>query len=183
MSKVNKEKENYIISEININDDNIDKDIRIINSFENYKREWNLKDKEDDYKYENEKEIKDNCEIEINDKIIDFAYYYKFKTKGNYIIKYSFLNKLKKINHMFRGCNYINKLNLSNFNTQNVTNMEYMFDGCKSLNDLDLSNFNTQNAINMEFMFNKCNSLKSLNLSNFNTQKLINMGYILFHIS
>ena len=34
---------------------------------------------------------------------------------------------------MFSGCSSLTNLNLSNFNTQNVTDMFYMFDGCSSL--------------------------------------------------
>ena len=34
---------------------------------------------------------------------------------------------------MFRGCISLTNINLSNFNTQNVTNMSGMFDGCSSL--------------------------------------------------
>ena len=37
----------------------------------------------------NEEEIKE-CEIFINGKIIDFTYYYIFKNKGKYLIKYKF---------------------------------------------------------------------------------------------
>ena len=37
------------------------------------------------------------------------------------------------MNFMFRGCSSLNNLNLSNFNTQNVTNMAGMFSGCSSL--------------------------------------------------
>ena len=53
--------DNYIIAEINIKEDEINKDIRIINSFEEVKRKnkfWKIKD--DNFKYENEKEIKKN---------------------------------------------------------------------------------------------------------------------------
>ena len=32
--------------------------------------------------------------------------------------------------YMFYGCSSLKKLNLHNFNTNNVTNMSYMFDGC-----------------------------------------------------
>jgi len=46
-----------------------------------------------------------------------------------------------------------------------------MFNGCSSLKDINLSNFNTQNVINMNAMFERCSSLKEINLSNFNTQK------------
>ena len=70
-----KNNKNIIIGEIDIYYDYINEDIAIINSFENYKREhkW-IGDKEDDWKYENEKEIKENIEIKINNKIIPFSY-------------------------------------------------------------------------------------------------------------
>ena len=51
--------ENYIIGEIEIKKEDINKDIRIINSYEQYKRE-NKYDKDYDNKYENEKEINKN---------------------------------------------------------------------------------------------------------------------------
>ena len=38
----------------------------------------------------NEKEIKENCKIRINNEIIPFSFFYKFKNKGNYTIKYIF---------------------------------------------------------------------------------------------
>ena len=37
----------------------------------------------------------------------------------------------------------LNSLNISNFNTNNVTNMVGMFQLCSSLTSLHLSNFNT----------------------------------------
>ena len=104
---------NIIIGEIYINKKNINEDIQIINSFENWKREnWWRGDREDDYKYENEKEIKENIIIKINGKIIEFTYKYKFKEKGKYIIEYLFKNNLTKTNHMFYGCNSLINLNL-----------------------------------------------------------------------
>ena len=56
---------------------------------------------------------------------------------------------------------------------------DYMFFNCKSLLSLDLSNFNTQSVTNMESMFYDCKSLLSLDLSNFNTQNVTNMESIL----
>ena len=44
---------------------------------------------------------------------------------------------------MFFDCNSLTSLNLSNFNTQNVTDMNYMLSNCNSLTSLNLSNFNT----------------------------------------
>jgi len=138
---------NFIIGEIYITKNEINENIGIINSFENYKRKYHLKDSDEDYKNENEKEIKENIEIKINGKIIEFTYYYKFKNEGKYIVEYSFENNLTKINHMFFDCNSLINLNLSNFNTKNVTNMSYLFGSSvinsNSLTNLNLSNFNT----------------------------------------
>ena len=91
---------NLIKGEIYINKDDINKDINIINSFENVKRKYYLKDEDD----ENEKEIKENIEIKINGKIIEFKYYYKFNKEGKYIIEYSFKNNLTKTCYMFYCC-------------------------------------------------------------------------------
>ena len=51
---------------------------------------------------------------------------------------------------MFSGCSSLKELNLSNFNTNNVTNMRDMFNGCSSLKELNLYNFNNNNITNME---------------------------------
>ena len=61
-----------IIGGIYINNYNINEDIRIINSYENVKRIWNRSYSKNDYKYENEKEIKENIEIKINNEIYGF---------------------------------------------------------------------------------------------------------------
>ena len=45
--------------------------------------------------------------------------------------------------------------------------MKAMFQECNELEYLDLTNFNTSNVTNMSFMFRKCNKLKYLNVSNF----------------
>ena len=133
---------NYIIAEINIGEKEIGKNIRIINSFEETKREDKREDSEDDYKYENEKEIKEKCIIKINNIIIPFNYYNKFNEKGKYKIEYLFNGILTKTNYMFNRCYSLTNINLSNFNTQNVTDMSYMFNKCYSLKNINLSNFN-----------------------------------------
>ena len=90
--------ENYILAEIYIEEKYINKDIRIINSFEEFKR-YNgfFYDEENDYKYINEKEIKDNCIIKINNRKIKFKYFYKFKEKGKFNINYSFKKNIKNL--------------------------------------------------------------------------------------
>ena len=64
---------------------------------------------------------------------------------------------------MFYNCSSLTSLNLSNFNTNNVTNMGYMFFNCSSLTSLNLSNFNTNNVTDMSAMFSGINK-KSCNL-------------------
>jgi len=53
---------------------------------------------------------------------------------------------------MFYGCSALKELNLSNFNTNNVTDMEGMFSWCSSLKELNLFNFNTNNATNIIYV-------------------------------
>ena len=79
---------------------------------------------------------------------------------------------------MFSYCSSLTSLDLSNFNTSNVTYMSSMFDECKSLTSLDLSNFNTSKVIGMDGMFEYCSSLTSLDLSNFNTSNVTYIWYM-----
>ena len=166
---------NFIIAEFDITDDDINRDIGIINSYEEYMKSDSLIEK--DKTKMNEEQIK-QCEIRINDKLIPFDYFYKFDKKGIYTIKYSFNNLLTDTNHMFYQCLSLTSIDLSNFNTKNVTNMFAMFSLCSSLMKINLSNCNTQNVTNMSWMFNGCQSLRDLNLSNFNTQNVLDMGFM-----
>jgi len=96
----------YIIGEFEIKENN--KEIRIINSYEQCCREYNNKI-EDNYK--NEKEIKENIELITNDINLPFTYLYKFKEKGKYKIKYIFKKILTNTCCMFSGCSSLNNLN------------------------------------------------------------------------
>ena len=161
---------NYIIAEINIKENDINKNIRILNSFEECVRTANFTG--NDY---NEDEIK-KCEIQINYELIPFNYFYKFKSKGRYFIKYSFKYKLKNTCCMFNECSSLTNINLSNFDTNNVTDMRSMFDECSSLTNINLSNFDTKNVTDMRWMFCQCYSLTNINLSNFNTKDDTDVG-------
>ena len=170
---------NSIKGEIKIDSNNTNKNIQIINSFENYQRTRNVELNENDNINMNEEEIKENIEIKINGKTINFTYLYQFESNGVYQIEYIFKKFLKKTNHMFADCKYITNFDFSNFNTEYNENMSYMFSGCESLIKLDLSNFETQNVKNMNNMFYNCNSLKNLNLSNFDTKNVTEMNNFL----
>ena len=75
-------KDNYITGEINLKPNDIHEMIRIINSYEEVKSEYELETKED----LNEEEIKEKCTIKINGEIIPFDYYHKFDKDGKYKI-------------------------------------------------------------------------------------------------
>ena len=171
---------NYIKAEINIKEEDLNKDIRIINSFEQYKRDNYISYENDDYKYENEKDIKEKCRITINNKIISFSYFYSFSRVGKYRIIYSFKDKLKNIDYMFAGCENLTNINLANFNSSNIINIGRIFYGCKSLKNINLSNFNTHKTTNMCYMFFGCNSLTNINLFNFNTKNVVDMSFMFF---
>ena len=143
MSNKSDVSKNYINAEIEIKKDDINNNIRLINSFEEYRREYLLIKNKNDYKYENEKEIKDKCKIIIINKQIPFSYNYNFNKEGKYNIQYSFTDNMTKLNHIFYECKCLTNIDLSNFNTQNAINMNYMFDRCKSLTNINFSNFNT----------------------------------------
>ena len=76
---------------------------------------------------------------------------------------------------MFLDMFYLTTLNLSSFDTSNVTNMSYMFYGMSNLTTLDLSSFNTSKVIDMSGMFFYIYNLTTLDLSNFDTSNVTNM--------
>ena len=130
----------------------------------------------EDNNYENEKEIKEKCIIKINNKIIKFNYYYKFKSIGKYKIEYFFKESLEKADYMFYECDLLENINLSNFNSQNIKDMSHIFYKCNSLTNINLSNFNTQNVTDMSFMFWRCSFLTNINIIA-NGQRIINQFF------
>ena len=76
---------------------------------------------------------------------------------------------------MFYQCLKLTDLNISNFDTSQVTNMKYMFHQCSKLIELNISNFDTSKAKDMNNMFYQCTSLTSVDLSNFDTSKAKDM--------
>ena len=132
--------------------------------------------------FDNKGEITNKCKITFNNKKIKNLEY-KSAKKGKHIIKMIFIKPFTKTSYMFSSCSSLIFLNLSNFNTNNVTDISYMFYKCSSLISLNLSNFNTNNVKDMNNMFCYCSSLISLNLSNFNTTNVYNMGSMFYYCS
>lgn len=76
--------------------------------------------------------------------------------------------------NMFRNI-AVTSLDFSSFYTENVTDMSGMFYDIKNLTNLDLTPLNTSKVTDMHYMFTNMSSLTSLNLSHMNTSKVTNM--------
>ena len=70
-------------------------------------------------------------------------------------------------------------LNLSNFDTSNVTNMRNMFD-CSQATTLDLSNFDTSKVTDMTLMFFE-SAATTLDLSSFDVRNVTDMSYMFYY--
>lgn len=75
---------------------------------------------------------------------------------------------------MFYWCEWLPELDLSGFDTSNVTNMANMF--CNSIARLNLSSFDTSNVTDMHGMFYAYDKQEVLDISNFNTSKVTDMS-------
>ena len=81
-------------------------------------------------------------------------------------------SKVTDMDSMFYSCYSLISLDVSNFNTSKVADMSYMFNGCYSLTQLDVSNFDTSKVTTMVYMFGDCRKLTSINVSNFDTSNV-----------
>lgn len=80
------------------------------------------------------------------------------------------------MNNMFYGCSSLTALNVSKWDTGKVTNMSRMFDGCSKLTTLDVSKWNTSKVTNMGEMFSGCSSITTLDVSGWDTSQVKNMN-------
>ena len=145
-----------------------------------------------------------NTELFINNKKYEFYNYFSAGKEGIYDVKLKFLITLKdckemfanckniisidlsffdsseitNTSHMFMNCINLEKIDFSSFDTKKVTDMNNMFYNCNNLENINLSFFNTKNVKNMSFMFSKCYNLKDLYLSSFDTQNVTDMSYL-----
>ena len=115
-----------------------------------------------------------NTELFIEGKKYKFNKFFIPQKEGTYSIKIKFNFFIKDCSYMFYNCYNLINVDLSSFNTKNVSNMEGMF-SCNELKSIDLSLINTENVTNMSSLFNFCVNLENCNLSNLNTKKVINM--------
>jgi len=74
---------------------------------------------------------------------------------------------------MFQGCSELSTIDLSNFNTSRVENMDYMFRYCSELTTIKVSSskWSTVSVTSGKYMFYGCNSLPNYSSS------LVTYGY------
>ena len=123
----------------------------------------------------------ENCEMYLDNQKIPFEKYHIFTKEGIYTIKYILLKKITTCKKMFLKCDHILSIDLSNFDSSEVTDTSLMFINCFSLEEINFGNFKTTkvantNVENMNSMFTVCASLKELNVLNFNTEKVKDMN-------
>ena len=83
-------------------------------------------------------------------------------------------SKVTDMNSMFYACNSLTSLDVSNFDTSKVGWCHAAFFGCSSLVELDLSNWDVSNVSQCYWMFEACTSLVELNLSNWKFKDGVN---------
>ena len=156
---------------VKINKEDINKDIYFLDNSQGFFSENRYIPEHSHLKEINEK----NTTLYINEKPYDFKKFFRPIKEGDYTIQIIFHSLINDCSHMFYNCHNITDINLSSFDSQNITNMESMFYGCNNLRNINNFNFNTENVTNMKNMFFGCSNLQSIDLSSFNTENVTNM--------
>ena len=81
----------------------------------------------------NKKLFEEKIDIYINDKKIKFNFKYKIKDSKEIKVKFKFKTLLTNTSFMFSNCSSLKSIDLSSFNTNNVTDMSWMFYKCSFL--------------------------------------------------
>lgn len=88
--------------------------------------------------------------------------------------------KIKDCSNLFRDCQGLTSVNLSELDTSETTTMESMFYACNSLQEINLNGINTSKVINMKYMFGNCYAISQLNLSMLDTSQVTDMSNMFY---
>jgi hypothetical protein len=122
--KVNNNEElenNYILAVYEVKNNDLYKKIQILN----YEEKESI--------YDNKKEIEENCEIYLKNRKIQFNYTYQFDKIDKYEFKFVFKKPINNIRNLFYDCKNLISLDLSNFNSHMISDMNNIFYIFKSL--------------------------------------------------
>ena len=138
-----------------------------------------IEDFEYEFKEERKKFLKENVEILIDSQPIKFNY--KYKTHNNKIhAKFIFKQILNDFSLLFFNCENLESIDLSSYDTTNISNMYGMFSGCSNLKSVNLSSLETNNDINMSNIFSGCLLLKLVEFPFFHKINITNLGNSFF---
>ena len=131
-----------------------------------------------------------NLDLKNGESIIKIYYSnppdsFKNMFKCNYYIKKVDLtnfdtSKVIDMNSMFANCAGLEYVNMTDIDTSSVTDIGSMFQSCTKLRSIDLSSFSTSSVLNMQCMFCHCTNLAYLNISNFNTASVTTMSEMFY---
>ncbi len=82
------------------------------------------------------------------------------------------MKNVRNMKTLFFGCEKLEKLDLTPFQTAEPETLRYMLDSCKSLDSIDVTALNTSAVKDMAGLFYGCSSLRELDLSGFDTSGL-----------
>jgi len=89
-------------------------------------------------------------------------------------------NKITDLQRMFFGCTLLTSVNITNWDTSNVTVMRQMFDGCENLVSLDIAHWDTGNVTDMRWLFGNCTKLSSVNIDKWDVSKVNDFAYMFY---
>ena len=88
-------------------------------------------------------------------------------------------SKVIDMEGLFQNCITLEYIDLSNFDTSNVTNIAFMFNHCNRLKEIKgLDKFITSKATTMEGMFQSCFKLEFIDVSSFDTSNVDIMNFM-----
>lgn len=86
------------------------------------------------------------------------------------------MTNVERMSFMFLECKKLKKLDLSKWNTENVTSMSGMFKDCQQLTEIiGIENIKTKQTLYMHDMFYNCFKLKKIDINKWNTSQVMTM--------
>lgn len=138
----------------------------LMRAFKQYINEW---------KYSSDKEVKERFKEFPKDRK-DLLEIITKRLKEN--IEYPYLldidtSKITDMSHLFSGylinhknndidVSQIKHIDISTWNTQNVTSFEFMFGLCTNVKWIDISGFTYNSALELKYMFYECKNLETI---------------------
>ena len=89
-------------------------------------------------------------------------------------------SNVTNMSNTFSHCELLASVDVSKWNTSKVTNMEGMFVGCNLLASVDVNKWNTSKVTDMASMFSSCGTLRSIDVSKWNTSNVTDISGMFF---